>query len=476
MQPHYKLLIGGKWVDTREVLEVRNPFDNSVVSVVAKAGKKELQQAVETAGKSFDKVRMLSSLKRSQILGNVSRITSEKKEQFARTISLEAGKTIRNARGEVDRAINTFSIAAEEAKRIGGEVIPLDTLHTTENVTGMTRRFPIGAIIGITPFNFPLNLVAHKLAPAIASSNTIVLKPSSTTPITALMLGEVLLEAGIPEGMVNITPCDSELGEDLARDNRFKLLTFTGSSEVGWHLKEISGKKRVMLELGGNAALIIHSDIDNLDYAVSRSIHGSFGYSGQTCISIQRIYLHKNIKDTFLDGLIKETKKLKMGNPLDEATDIGPMIREDAARKVEEWVNEARKGGAKIITGGKRSGSFYEPTILTNVKRDMKVHCQEVFGPVVCIYEYEDFDDAIKCANDSVYGLQAGVFTQDIKRVFDVFERLEVGGVMINEVPTFRVDQMPYGGTKDSGFGREGVKYAIEEMTEMRLLVLNMRR
>ncbi len=467
------LLINNESVDTAATIDIRSPFSAEVVGQCAKAGPAELERAVQAAVAAFETTKKLSAAKRSDLLTRTVDGLRKRKEEFARTITLEAGKPIRLSRGEVDRAVATFSIAAEEAKRIGGEVIPLDVNAAAEGRLGITRRFPLGPILAITPFNFPLNLVAHKLAPAIAAGDTVVLKPASATPLTSLLLGEILVDAGMPAGMVNVVPTSSDLADKLVADDRFKLVTFTGSPAVGWELKRKAGKKRVLLELGGNAALIVHDDA-NLDLAVDRAVNGSFAFSGQVCISVQRIYVHDRIHDDFVARLLEKTKKLTTGDPLDEKIDLGPMIDEGAARRVEEWVGEAKAAGAAVLCGGRRNGRFYEPTVLGSVAPSMKVHSCEVFAPVVNVYRYRDFDDVLRSVNDSPYGLQAGLFTRDAGRIFQAFETLEVGGVIVNDAPTFRVDHMPYGGEKDSGLGREGVRYAIEEMTELRLLALNL--
>ena len=465
------MLLAGKWTDSAETIKVHNPFDGSVVGEVAKAGPAELERATQAAVAAFETTRRLSSAQRSEILAATSAELDRRKEEVARTIALEAGKPIKLARGEVGRAVHTFSVAAEEAHRIGGEVIPLDVTAATEGRLGITRRFPLGPVLAISPFNFPLNLVAHKLAPALAAGNPFVHKPASATPLTALMLGEILLAAGAPPGAVSVLPCSGADAERLVADDRFRVLTFTGSPEVGWRLREKAGKKRVLLELGGNAAIIIHEDAD-LDRAVDRAVVGAFAYSGQVCISVQRIYVHRPIYAEFSRRFVERAKALKMGNPLDEAADLGPMLDEAAAARVEAWVSEALRGGAKALCGGRRDGRHYLPTVLENVATSMKAHSCEIFGPVANLYPYQDFEEALRLVNDSDYGLQAGVFTRDAARIFRAFEALEVGGVIIDDSPTFRVDHMPYGGEKASGLGREGVRYAIEEMTQLRLLAL----
>ena len=364
--------------------------------------------------------------------------------------------------------------ASETIRHGDDELMRLDTEASLGSRIGLLRRFPIGPVLGITPFNFPLNLVAHKVAPALAVGNPIVLKPAPQTPLTSLMLGEVVLQAGLPAGMVSILPCTNAVAERMVTDERFKLLSFTGSAAVGWMLKNKAGKKRVVLELGGNAGVIVEPDAD-LDHAADRCAVGGYAYSGQTCISVQRVFVHEAVYDRFVEQFVARVTALKTGDPADEATVIGPLIDEAAARRVEQWIQEATAQGARILAGGKRAGSVVEATVLANVTPAMKVSCREVFGPVVTVSRYKDFSAALASLNDSDYGLQAGVFTQDIDRIFRAYRELEVGAVLANEIPTFRAEHMPYGGVKDSGLGREGVRYAIEEMTELKLLILNLR-
>lgn len=474
MTQRRKLLIANEWVDAAETIVVRSPHTGEVVGEVAKAGPPEMERAVQAAVRGFEDTKKLSSIRRSEILGRVASGLARRKEEMARTITSENAKTIKLSRGEVDRGIATFTIAAEEAKRIGGEVLPLDLNAQSEGRLGLTRRFPLGPIFGIAPFNFPLNLVSHKVAPSMAAGNSLVLKPASATPLSALLLAEILLDAGMLPGTVNVTPCGADLADTLVADDRFKLVTFTGSPAVGWDLKRKAGRKRVTLELGGNAAVIVESDAD-LELAVERAVTGSFAFSGQVCISVQRLYLHEKIADAFTQKFLERTKKLVLGDPMDERTDLGPMIDEKALARTQAWVDEAARGGASVLCGGKRDGRFFPPTVLADVKPDMNVHCSEVFAPIVNLYRYRDFSDALAAVNDSPFGLQAGVFARDVGRVFQAFETLEVGGVIVNDVPTWRVDSMPYGGEKESGQGREGVRYAIEEMTQLRLLALNLK-
>jgi len=470
----YKLLINGKWEESKDKREIKSPYDQSVVGVVHFAEKNQVEKALAAADEAFKETKKISSFERSQALEKISSEIERRKEELSKSITLQGGKTIKASRIEAERAVNTFQIASEEAKRIGGEMIPLDLSLQTKERWGIVRRFPIGVISAITPFNFPLNLVAHKVAPALATGNTVVLRPSSQVPITSILLGEIINETDYPTGGLNIVPSGYEAAEILLTDDRVKKVTFTGSPAIGWELKKKAYKKKVTLELGGNAAVVIEPDAD-LEYALPRTILGSFSYSGQICISIQRIFLHEKIYDRFMADFIEAAKKLKMGDPLKEETDVGPMINEEAAAKTEEWVGEAVKKGARIVCGGKRNGVMFEPTVLENVKPELRISWLEAFAPVVVVYPYKDFEEALKGVNYSIYGLQAGIFIQDLKKAFQAFEVLDVGGVIINDIPTFRIDHMPYGGVKESGFGREGLKYAIEEMTEIKLMALNLK-
>lgn len=466
-------IIGSKRYRSDNAIDIKNPFTGEIVAKVSTASKADFEKALEEASGSEKVMAELPSYKKAEILQRTSEMIIQRKEELAKTITLENGKPINESKTEIDRAALTFRIAAEEAVRTDGDFLRLDRNQVSERRWGIVRRFPVGTVLGITPFNFPLNLVAHKIAPAIASGNPVIVKPSSKAPLTALKLGEILIDAGIPDGALSILPCPSSLIEGFITDKRIKALSFTGSAEVGWRLKKLAFNKKVILELGGNAGVLIDRDC-NLEYAIQRCVTGSFSYSGQVCISIQRIYIHRDVYNRFLDGFIKRVASLKMGDPLDETVQIGPMIDEENAMRIEDWVNEALKGGAKILCGGKRTGNFYEPTVLTNVRPDMKISCREAFGPVVTVSMVESFEEGISLINDSIYGLQAGIFTGDLKKAFYAFENLEVGGVIINDIPGYRVDHMPYGGVKESGIGREGVKYAMEELTELRLIVLNL--
>jgi len=469
----YKLLINGLWEDGQIIKEFKSPYDQKIFAAIHFADKQQVKSAIHSAHLAFEKTKSLSSFERFEILSFIASEIKRRKEELAESITLSAGKTITSSRMETDRAANTFQVAAEEAKRSEGEIIPLDWSPQTKKRWGLIRRFPIGVVAGITPFNFPLNLVAHKVAPAIASGNPVIIRPASQTSITSLLLGEIISESGLPKGGINIVPCGHKEASPLLEDDRVKKITFTGSPEIGWEMKKKAFKKKVTLELGGNAAVIIEPDTD-LGFALSRTLLGAFSYSGQICISIQRIFLHENIYDRFMADFVTAAKKLIIGNPLDEDTEIGPMINTGAARQIEEWVNEAVQNGGHLVTGGQRNGTLFEPTILENVKPELRVSCQEAFAPVVVVSSYKDFEEALKGVNHSIYGLQAGVFTKDLQKAFHAYEILDVGGVIVNDIPTFRIDHMPYGGVKESGFGREGLKYAIEEMTELKLMAINL--
>jgi acyl-CoA reductase-like NAD-dependent aldehyde dehydrogenase len=450
---------------------VSSPYDHSPIAVVYEATDEDVDVAIRSAIEAFGVTRKMSSFQRTSILCKIAEGIRHRREEFARTICQEAGKPIKTARIEVDRGIYTFEVAAEEASRIYGEYIPLDTLEATAGRWGLMRRFPIGPIFAITPFNFPLNLVAHKVAPAIAAGCPLILKPAPQTPITALMLADVVHEAGWPDGALAVMPLSNEAAAVLVADDRIKLLTFTGSAAVGWSLKSKAGKKRVTLELGGNAAVIVHSDAD-LAYAAHRCVVGGFAYGGQTCISVQRILVEHSVYDKFTNLLLDGVHKLKSGDPMHDDTDIPPLIRESDAARAALWVDEAIKAGAKVLAGGKHKGAFVEPTVLTKTTPDMRVNCAEIFAPVVTVEPYDDFRHAVADVNASAFGLQAGVFTHDVRLIHMAFEELEVGGVIVGDVPSFRVDQMPYGGVKDSGLGREGLRFSIEDMTEPKLMVM----
>ncbi len=466
--------VDGQWHEDGDLVEIRAPYDNNLIARVAQGRREHAGAAIAAAVKAFGTTRRLPAFERQRVLRRISAQIAERKEEFSRTLAQEAGKPIKAARAEVDRAVFTFNVAAEESTRIYGEYLPLDWMEFTAGRWGIVRRFPLGPIAGITPFNFPLNLVAHKVAPAIAAGCPMVLKPAPQTPLCSLLLAECVQQAGWPDGGLNVLPLSNEDAGLLVADERIKLLSFTGSVSVGWDIKRRAGKKKVVLELGGNAGVIVHSDAD-LAYAADRCIIGGFGYAGQTCISVQRILVEHSVYGRFTDLFVEGVKKLKTGDPLDESTDVGPLIRETDAIRCINWIEEAVHAGARLLSGGHRDHQVVEPTVLTGTKPDMKVNCQEIFGPVVTVEPYRDFDEALRQINNSVYGLQAGIFTRDAKLLFQAYEELEIGGLMAGDVPSFRIDQMPYGGVKDSGLGREGLRYAIEEMTEPKLLVMNLR-
>ncbi len=471
----YGLLIGGAWRDTGQRAEIRSPSSGDVVGYLPWARAEDLEDAIRAAEDAFQKTRRLSRIDRSEILAGAAAGIRARRAELVETIVGESGKPVKFADAEVGRAITTFTLAAEEAKRFAGEVIPLDIEARAERYVSLTERVPIGPIVGIAPFNFPLNLVAHKVAPCLATGNTMVLKPPPQAPFTSLLLGEILMAAGAPAGSLNIVYCSVPLAETLVTDERLKMLTFTGSARVGWHLKAIAGKKKVLLELGGNAGTIVHRDAD-IAWAAERSAVGGFANAGQVCIKVQRLYVHEDIYDSFMGAFLQRVQAVQTGDPMDPATDSGPLIDQAAAARVEQWIEEARAGGAEILCGGRRHGNFVEPTVITRATNDMRVKKEEVFGPVVTVDRYQDFSEALAAVNDSSYGLQAGVFTHDLRRAWEAFETLEVGGLIINDYPTLRVDNYPYGGVKDSGTGREGVRYAMEAMTELRTLVVNVMR
>ncbi len=466
--------VDGRWHEDGDLVEIRAPFDGSLIARVVQGRREHAEAAIAAAVKAFGTTRRLPAFERQRVLRRIAESMGERKEEFARTLAQEAGKPIKAARTEVERAVFTFNVAAEESTRIYGEFLPLDWQEFTAGRWGIVRRFPLGPIAGITPFNFPINLVAHKVAPAIAAGCPMVLKPAPQTPLCSLLLAECVQQAGWPDGGLNVLPLSNEDAGLLVTDERIKLISFTGSVPVGWDIKRRAGKKKVVLELGGNAAVIVHSDAD-LGYAAERCVTGGFAYAGQTCISVQRILVQDSVYGKFTDLLVEGVKKLKSGDPMDEATDVGPVIRESDAIRTVSWIEEAVRAGARLLCGGGRRNLVVEPTVLTGTKADMKVNCQEIFGPVVTVEPYNDFDEALRKVNHSAYGLQAGLFTRDAKLLFQAYEELEVGGLIAGDVPSFRIDHMPYGGVKDSGLGREGLRYAIEEMTEPKLLVMNLR-
>ena len=466
------IFVAGEWQTSDDPLAVRNPYSGDIVSVTYQASREQLDTAIVAAARAFETTRTMPTFERVALLKGMAAGLKERRDEVAHTIAAEAGKPIRDAEVETDRGVFTLETAAEEAKRMEGEVIPLDLMASSKGRYGIVKRFPIGPIAGISPFNFPLNLALHKIAPAIASGNTIVLKPPSRDPLTMLLFAEIVEAAGTPKGAVSIMPMDREVGDALVDDPRFKLLSFTGSPDVGWEMKRRAGMKKVVLELGGNAGVIVDSDSD-LDFAVNRIRVGAFAYSGQVCISVQRVFVVEDVYEQFRDKLIDAVAKIQLGDPLDRTTDLGPMIDEKAVKRTQEWIDQATADGARVLTGGSADGTFYPPTVIENADPASFVCSKEAFAPLVTIAPVKSFGEAIRKLNDSEYGLQAGVFTNSLEKALVAHENIDVGGVVINDIPTYRIDHMPYGGVKASGLGREGLKYAIEDMTEPRLMVIN---
>jgi glyceraldehyde-3-phosphate dehydrogenase (NADP+) len=470
-KPH-PIFLAGRWVESSETLDITNPARaDEPAGATYNATEGQYEEAVQAAVAAFEVTRKLPAYERGRILRDISAGIRERRQELARTITLESGKPIRDSLVEVDRASLTFRLGAEEAERMTGELIPLDLMASSRDRVGITRRFPIGPIAAISPFNFPLNLAAHKVAPAIAAGCAIVLKPPSKDPLTMLKVAEIIERSGVPEGAVSVLPMTRALGDRMVADERFKLLTFTGSPSVGWRMKERAGKKKVVLELGGNAGVIVDQSAD-LDWAVKRSVVGAFTYAGQVCISVQRMFIHRAVYDAFLERFIEAAKQLKVGDPLDPETQLGPMVDEQAAQRTDRWVREAQELGGKVLLGGRADGSFFPPTVLVDTPPTAQVCSNEAFAPLVVAFPFGDFDEAIADVNDSFYGLQTGVFTNDLGHAWQAFNELEVGGVIVNDIPTYRIDHMPYGGVKDSGLGREGLRWAVEDMTELRLMVL----
>jgi acyl-CoA reductase-like NAD-dependent aldehyde dehydrogenase len=469
----YPYYLAGKPVFANADLEVTDKYSGKVATRVALADAKAIDAGIAAAVDAQEAMAAFPPYKRQAVLNHCVRRFTERAEEMAQALCIEAGKPIKDSRGEVSRLIDTFRVGAEEAVRIGGEVMNLEISARAKGYRGMWKRVPIGPCSLISPFNFPLNLAAHKIAPAIAAGCTWVMKPASRTPIGALIMGEVLAETDLPAGAFSILPAHRDGADLFTEDDRLKLLSFTGSPGVGWELKAKAGRKKVVLELGGNAACLVDADQkDRLDHVVERLVFGAFYQSGQSCISVQRILAHADIYDALCARLVAAVKGLKMGDPRDEDTFIGPMISEGEAKRLDGWIRNAVAAGATLLCGGKRDGAMLEATVLENVPPDTEVNCEEAFGPVVALYRYDDFDAALVQINASKFGLQAGLFTADIHKAMRAWDHLEVGGVVINDVPSWRVDNMPYGGVKDSGLGREGVKFAIEDMTEIRLLVI----
>ena len=467
----YPYYLANKAVQANEDLEVLDKHTGRVAYKVAEADDDVVDQAIAAAVQAREAMAAMPAHRRRDVLKQCVQRFREREEELVEVLIVEGGKIITDARGEVGRLIETFEIAAEEATRIGGEVMPMDIAERSEKFWGMWKRVPVGPVSFITPFNFPYNLVAHKIAPAIAAGCPFVLKPAEKTPVGALLIGEVLAECDLPAGAFSILPVHRDQAQRFTEDDRLKLLSFTGSDKVGWMLKSKAGKKPVVMELGGNAACLVDADAD-IDHAVDRLVFGAYYQSGQSCISVQRVQVHEQIYDKLKDRLIEKIDQLKKGDPRDPDTFIGPMISEDDAKRVVEWIQEAVDKGASCLIGGQRDGVIVTPALLEGVQRDCRVYDEEVFGPVMVLEPFSDFDAALDVINDSRYGLQAGLFIRDIGKIYDAWNRLEVGGVVINDVPAFRVDHMPYGGVKDSGLGREGIRFAIEDMTEIRLLAI----
>lgn len=472
MTSEYRFYCGGEWRSSGKTLDVTNPYNGDVVGTTSFATTDDLEHATTAAVDAFEKTRKMQTFERAAVLQQLADGLARREDEFVELMTKEAGKPIRDSRVEVQRGVFTLQTAVEEAKRIGGETIPLDLMASSAGRFGFTRRFPIGPIAGISPFNFPLNLALHKVAPAIASGNPIVLKVPTHDPLTMLTFAQLIDETDLPAGAVSIMPMDREVGDKLVTDERYALLSFTGSPNVGWDMKNRAGKKKVVLELGGNAGVIVDKRSD-VKLAAQRCRIGAFAYAGQVCISVQRIYVHEEREDEFLEALLDEIGKMKIGDPLDEGTDLGPMIDEKAAGRTEEWIEAAKSDGAEVLCGGKADGRFFQPTVIVNAPRESFVCSREAFAPLVNVFTFSDFSEALTHINDSDFGLQAGVFTFSMEHALQAFESIEAGGIIINDVPTYRIDHMPYGGVKDSGLSREGLRYAIEDMTEPRLAVFN---
>jgi acyl-CoA reductase-like NAD-dependent aldehyde dehydrogenase len=477
---------------------IRCPFDGHVVGEMPVAGEAEVEAAIERAISAFAVMKRLPRFVRADILERAAALIEARRDEVVWLIAAEAGKPLYDARGEVARSLFNLRNAAHEARAFAGHEVPLDvdggvfeyqtaspdgaalqlrqadleTLARLGRRFGIARRYPIGPILAVTPFNFPLNLVLHKVAPAIAVGNSVILKPAPQTPLTSMLLAEILAEAGLPEGALSVVHCDVGLAERMVRDERIAMVTFTGSAKVGWHIKEVAGRKKVALELGGNGAVLVAPDAD-LAYAAARCVRGGVVYGGQYCIGVQRILVHDAVYDRFAEELVGRVAACRTGNPLEEGVDVGPVIDEASARRIESWIGEAVAGGARVLIGGKRHGTIVEPTVLADTRPDMKVECEEIFGPVMTLARVPDMDEAVRRAANSRYGLQGGYFTNDLARAFRALEEWDVGGLMINDVPIYRIDSMPFGGWKDSGLGREGTRYAMESMSEVKFLVVN---
>ena len=467
-----KIVVGGDWRETDHVLDVTFPYDNSVVGSVYLANQQDMDDAVTAAQAGFNQTRQLPTHERTRILEKLHDLMYVHFDEFIQLMILEGGKTRRVAVGEMTRALQTIKISAEEARRIEGNVFSIDWTPTGDNRQGFTKRVPIGIVLGITPFNYPINLACHKIGPAIASGNAIIIKPAEKTPLSSVLLSRLVLEAGYPPQAYSMLNAYGRDTEPLVTDPRIAMLSFTGSAEIGWMLKQKATRKKVILELGGNAGMIVHNDAD-LKLAVAQAVTGGFTNAGQNCIAVQRIFVQDDVFEDFEEQFVTAVAGLRVGDPRQDTVDIGPLITQQDAERAERWIQSAIAEGATLRYGGKREGQFLDPTVLTDTSAEMRVNCEEIFAPVVTLSSYRTWDEALACINDTQYGLQAGIFTRDMGRIMDAWDRIEVGGLQVNSASTFRVDHMPYGGVKASGFGREGVPYTIEEMTDLRLMVIN---
>lgn len=477
MNDSYKLIIGGQETESSKTQKVFDKYTNEAIAEIFIAGRSETDRALDCAAKARRAMADLPAHRRAAIIRKAAGIIDGKKEQLAIIIAREAGKPLRYSRAEVERCVENIEYISEEAKRIHGETMPIDAGKSGEGRVGHYERHPIGVVAAVTPFNFPLNLATHKVAPAIAAGCPVILKPATATPLSGLELVKAFLEAGLPEEAISALPGPGgEVGEMMIKDQRVSKISFTGSREVGEHIIKNAGLKRVTLELGSNSAVVIDEDVEDLDYAVKRCILGAFYNQGQVCISVQRIYVHQNRYAEFMEKFIQGTQKLRIGNPIDSDTDIGPMISSSEADRVESWVKEAAAQGAKVICGGKKEGSVYHPAILTDTTPEMKVVREEIFGPVAVVEKVSSFEEGVSQCDRSQYGLQAGIFTSNINRALRAIKMIDAGGIMINDFPSYRIDHMPYGGNKNSGLGREGAKFAIEEMTTLRMIIFNLNK
>jgi len=465
------ILVGGRWEESELELVSRAPGTADEIGRTFRATAEQLDRATQDAVTAFGVTRKLASFERSELLRRISEGIVATRDELARLLALEAGKPLADSRTEVERTAFAFRYAAEEAERINGELLPLDLIPTSRGKWAITRRVPLGPVAGISPFNVPLSLSAHKLAPALAAGNTIVLKPDSRVALTLLLLARIMVDAGVPEGAVSMLPMDIAVADAMVTDPRFRLLSFTGSARVGWDMRARAGTKNVVLELGGDAAVIVTEDAD-LDAVVKRILTGAFKHAGQICISVQRVYAHRSLAAELTRRLVEESRELKVGPPLDPASQIGPMISEEAAQRAVALIDDAVGRGAELLIGGSREGAYVAPTILTGVPDGARLSREEAFAPILSVQPFDDLTEAIALVNDSDYGLQAGVFTRDIRAIWQAFEDLDVGGVIVGDIPGYRIDHMPYGGVKQSGTGREGIRYAIEHMTELRTLVI----